>query len=246
LIENAKIKAAFATDGLKSYLLKNNKKKLLTNAINNLDNKLTYVIVNYSYATNELIKLILKANNDVVLCESNKAYEHLIKNDTHIINALSKSIGKLTLLDSTFDTLVEETKKADVVINTTTIPGDKTHLKITHEMIKNMKNNCIFIDLGADQGIGCEDVKCYNTVKKPFSIIENKVFICLNNIPSIFALESSKYTSEFICSIVSCFEKDTIETIKNDIHIKNAIQTFGRELTNQTIGKALTLTVTNI
>jgi alanine dehydrogenase len=218
----------------------------LNNAIKKLDNKLTYVIVNYSYAANELIKLILKANNDVILCETNKAYEHLIKNDTHIINILSKSTGKLTLLDSTFDTLIEETKKADILINTTTIPGDKTHLKITHEMVKNMKTNSIFIDLGADQGISCEDVEFYNTVKKPFSIIENKVFISLNNIPSIFALNSSKYTSEFIYSIITCFEKDTIETIKNNLHIKNAIQTFGHELTNETIGKALTLKVTNI
>jgi alanine dehydrogenase len=150
------------------------------------------------------------------------------------------------LLDGTFDTLVEETKKADVLINTTTLPGDKTHLKITHDMLKYMNNNTVFVDLGADQGIGCEDVKYYNTAKKPFSIIEGVVTVSLNNIPSLYSKESTEYTSEFVSSIISYFEKDTIQTIKNNTFIKDAIQTFGHELTNETIGKALNLKVTKL
>jgi alanine dehydrogenase len=231
---------------LPNYLVKNNKSNILNGAIKNLESKLTYVIVNYSYATNELIKLILKTNNDVILCETNNAYVEVIKKDINIINSISRSTGKLTILDSTFDTLVEETKKANVLINTTTLPGDKTHLKITHEMIKHMKKNSIFIDLGADQGIGCEDVKYYNSAKKPYSIIEGIVTISLSNIPSLYSAESAKYTSEFIYSIISCFTNDTIDTIKNNIHIKNAIQTFGHEITNEVIGKALTLKVTKL
>ncbi|GMO13615.1 MAG: hypothetical protein Ta2E_03230 [Mycoplasmoidaceae bacterium] len=238
-IKNSKMKAEFAIGGLTKYVESINKKGKLDKYVATLKSfdPITSVVVNYSYETNELVGQVLRNNNNVILLESDTDYENSIRRNVDC----DSSMGKLTVLKCTFDVLMRECKNASVLINTTTLPGDKTHLKITSDMIQSMPEGGIYVDLGADQGFGSEITTRPNTFKKPFTITFGKLCIAPNNIPSIYDIESSSYTSKFMTYLLNMFSQGTLETIKNNHNVREAMQTFGNELTSETIAKALTL-----
>jgi alanine dehydrogenase len=224
------LKAKFGSTGYFDYLEKNDKKELLKDFVNKTKNKdLRYLIINYSYTTHALVNA-LKIKSNVTVLESNHGYKQIFKDHG------------IKVLDADFDILMEEVKNADVLINTTTIPGDLTHLRITKDMIGKMPQDSIYIDLGADQGFGSELTEFYNDQKHPFALAYKKVVnIVLQDIGSLYPKESSEFTSKVVSKIISSFETDIAYSIKKEESIRNAILTMGGEITNEVIGNALKL-----
>jgi alanine dehydrogenase len=178
----------------------------------------------------------------ITLLESNHEYESSLNTHKTINELISAHKGKLTIKKYSYDLLNEEVNKCDVLINTTTVPGDLTHTKITYEMLNNIKKHGVFIDLGADQGFSCEAIRFPNDKKHPYTMFKNNVSIVLDDIPSMFyAKEASIFTNKFIFDLLGHFKNDSLETIKTDKVINSALQTFGGNITNEVIGSALNL-----
>jgi len=207
-----------------------------------IDRKLQYVVLNYSYASYECIFSILNKGGKVILLEENKEYIDLIKNDKALQELIKDFGGSLEIYNSDFDTLIQRIKHANVLINTTTNPTDKTHLRITKDMIDSLAPGAVYIDLGADQGFGSEISKKPNTIKKPYSIIKNKyVSIVLENIRNLDLNFSSKELTRKICEILNLFSNDMTHDLHNNKTIKTGLVTYGKDVVNGEIASVLNI-----
>jgi alanine dehydrogenase len=225
------------------YLSEHNKKDKLTKTLELLERPvLKYLIVNYSYASVELIKNLLVNGHEITLLESNQFYVDVLKNNKVINELLTVHKGKLTIKSYGFDLLNDECKKCDVLVYTTTTPGGIAHTRITYDMIVSVKKNGVFVDLSAENGLCCEAINYPNDKRYPYTMVKNTVCLALNNIPSKFyPKDASDFTCDFILNLLKHFEDNTLDTIKSDYAIKNSMQTFGGNIVSKTIGESLNL-----
>ncbi len=75
---------------------------------------------------------------------------------------------------------------ADVVIGAVLVPGERTPIVITREMIQGMRARSVFIDMSIDQG-GCSETSRPTTHKNPTYVEENIIHYCVPNIPGVVA-----------------------------------------------------------
>ncbi len=75
---------------------------------------------------------------------------------------------------------------ADVVVGAVLVPGERTPIVLTREMIASMKPRSIFIDLSIDQG-GCSETSRPTTHEHPTYLEENVIHYCVPNVPSVVA-----------------------------------------------------------
>jgi alanine dehydrogenase len=169
-----------------------------------------FVILNYSYAAHSAIKAALSLGANVTLLESNEGYKKILSHDSELATLQRVHQDKLKFLDGKYDTLMEATKTADVLINTSQIPGARTKLRITSEMIANIHPGGVYVDLGADQGFGSEVTAKPNTVKVPYTIFGKITCIAMENIPSLFPKITSEAASETIVELVGKNKSDIL------------------------------------
>lgn len=73
-------------------------------------------------------------------------------------------------------------KRADVVVGAALVPGSKTPLLVTREMLKTMKKGAVLIDVAIDQG-GCFESSRETTHAKPTYVIDDIVHYAVSNMP---------------------------------------------------------------
>lgn len=88
----------------------------------------------------------------------------------------------------------KEISNYDVIINGIEVDQPDNHI-ITYEDQKNLKDNCLLIDAAADAGNAIEGT-IYTTIDNPIYKKDNVYYYVVNNAPSIFYRETSKYISE--------------------------------------------------
>jgi alanine dehydrogenase len=166
--------------------------------ITGVEHNTEFVLINHSYASYEAIKIILALGANATLLESDEQYVNELQND-NALHALYKATGgKLTIVPSSFDELTNRIKKADVLIDTTQIPGSLTKLRITTEMILSMHKGAVYVDLGADQGFGSDATVKPNDRKHPYTLLNGIICVAFENIPSFFPNSMSICASEII------------------------------------------------
>jgi alanine dehydrogenase len=72
--------------------------------------------------------------------------------------------------------------KADVVVGAVLVPGSKTPILVTREMLKTMKKGSVLIDVSIDQG-GCFETSKETTHADPTYTIDGIVHYAVSNMP---------------------------------------------------------------
>lgn len=91
---------------------------------------------------------------------------------------------------SNSDNIHSLAKEADLLINSTLIPGAKTPKLITRKTLRSMKKNSVIIDVAIDQGGGLETSRPTDH-DNPTYIEENIIHYCVTNIPGIVPITST-------------------------------------------------------
>ncbi|MBI3991158.1 MAG: alanine dehydrogenase, partial [Candidatus Omnitrophica bacterium] len=86
-----------------------------------------------------------------------------------------------TLMSNSYN-IREKLRDADLLIGAVLIPGGRTPLLITKEMLKLMKPGSVFVDVAIDQG-GCSETSRPTTHSNPTYIVDDVVHYCVTNIP---------------------------------------------------------------
>lgn len=91
---------------------------------------------------------------------------------------------------SNLDNIRSLMKEADLLINSTLIPGAKTPKLIDRELLRTMKPNSVVVDVAIDQGGGLETSRPTDH-DNPIYIEENVIHYCVTNIPGSVPITST-------------------------------------------------------
>lgn len=115
--------------------------------------------------------------------------------------------------------IIDQCKKADIVITTALVPGIKAPKLISKEAIENMKPGTVVVDLAAEQGGNCELTVPGKTVVHNHVVIHGPL-----NLPSSMAPQASLFYAKNIQSFLSLFFKENKLSIHwEDEIIKNTL-----------------------
>jgi alanine dehydrogenase len=86
------------------------------------------------------------------------------------------------LLMSSPATIRELIKRADVVVGAVLVPGSRTPILVTRDMLKTMKKGAVLIDVSIDQG-GCSETSKETTHARPTYMVDDIVHYAVSNMP---------------------------------------------------------------
>jgi len=86
--------------------------------------------------------------------------------------------------------ILEEVKKADIIISAVYVKGARTPILVTKKMVTEMQPGSVIVSIDVDQGSSIETVHP-TTHKDPIYIEEGVVHYCVTNIPGIYPKTST-------------------------------------------------------
>lgn len=118
---------------------------------------------------------------------------------------------------------------ADVLVGAVLVPGARSPMIITREMVKKMKHRSIFIDISIDQG-GCSETSRPTTHEHPSYVEENVVHYCVPNMPSVVARTATYgFVNAAIGYILEIANLGVDKAIENPV-IEAGVNTYKGEL----------------
>lgn len=99
--------------------------------------------------------------------------------------------GRVTTLISNSFNIAQAVKEADLVIGAVLIPGARTPVLVTEEMVKSMRPGSVLVDVAIDQGGSIETMDRITTHSDPIFIKHGVVHYCVPNIPAAVARTST-------------------------------------------------------
>jgi alanine dehydrogenase len=155
------------------------------------------------------------------------------------VTILDKGLGalqRITQFDSNIVTMLSTPRNisrvceyADVLVGAVLVPGARSPILITRDMVKKMKHRSVFIDISIDQG-GCSETSRPTTHDHPSYIEENVVHYCVPNMPSVVARTATYgFVNSAIAYILEIADLGIDKAIENPV-IEAGVNTYKGEL----------------
>lgn len=155
-------------------------------------------------------------------------------------------MGRVKTLSLTTYNIKEEIKHADIIIGAVLVPGGRTPVLITKDMLKIMKKGSVIVDVSVDQG-GCAETSKPTTHDNPVYEIEGIIHYTVANMPSAYPKTSTiALTNVTLPYIRFIAKRGIINAIKEDAAIKSALNTYAGEIANKAISDSLGITYKDI
>lgn len=168
------------------------------------------------------------------------------------VSVLDRNIERLTYIEDVFqgqintiysdeDSLVKELIKADVVIGSVLLPGEKTPKLVRREHLKLMDPGTVLVDVAIDQG-GCFETSRPTTHSNPTFIDEGMVHYCVTNMPGAVPKTSTFALGIATLAIGLQIANKGIElAVEENQHLLMGLNTHGGKITNKAVSSALEL-----
>jgi NAD(P) transhydrogenase subunit alpha len=101
-------------------------------------------------------------------------------------------------IDAEMKLFAEQAEEVDIIITTAMIPGKKSPILITEEMVKNMKDGSVIVDLAAEGGGNCE-----LTIPGESRNIHGVTILGYSDLPSRLATQSSRLYGNNLVKLVN-------------------------------------------
>lgn len=148
-------------------------------------------------------------------------------------------VGRVKTLPLTMQNIAEEINGADVVIGAVLVPGGKTPVLITRNMLKTMKKGAVIIDVSVDQG-GCVETSRPTTHDNPIYEIDGIIHYCVANMPGAYPRTSTLALTNATLPYIKLLAKLGIErAINEDASIKSAVNTYKGEVVNRALAESM-------
>ena len=147
--------------------------------------RVTFVILNFSYAGYYAAKNALALGADVIYLENNKEYQHELQHDNVLIELAKMHKSNFDVREATYEEITRSCMKADVLIATNMLSTIKTSMRVTKDMISKLHRNGIYIDLACESGVSSEMTAKLNK-PEPSGCGNNAIMLAYDNIPSMF------------------------------------------------------------
>ncbi len=148
-------------------------------------------------------------------------------------------MGRLKTLPVTLHNIKEEIKGADIIIGAILIPGGKTPVLITKDMLSTMKKGSVIIDVSVDQG-GCFETSRPTTHDEPVYEVNGIIHYMVANMPGAYPKTSTIAITNVTLPFIKLLANNGIEkAIAEDSIIKTAVNTYSGFITNKALAESM-------
>jgi alanine dehydrogenase len=136
--------------------------------------------------------------------------------------------------------------KADVVVGAALVPGARTPVLVTREMLKTMKKGSVMVDVAIDQG-GCFETSSETTHRKPTYILDGIVHYAVSNMPGALPRTSSlALTNATLPYVLELADKGWKKALQENPAIRRGINVIKGKVTFKGVADALDLGFTPV
>ena len=135
-------------------------------------------------------------------------------------------LGRVKTLPAGSVNVRNEIRDADIVIGAVLVPGGKTPLLITREMLKLMGKGTVIVDVSIDQG-GCVETSRPTTHDNPIYEVEGVVHYTVANMPGAYPRTSTLALTNVTLPYIRTLAGKGIEkAIMEDDEIRSSLNTY--------------------
>ncbi len=167
------------------------------------------------------------------------------------VTIIDNNINRLRELDDIFDgrvntvmsnsyNIAEWTRKADLLIGAVLIPGAKTPILVSEDMVKNMKKGSVIVDVAIDQGGSIETCDHVTTHDNPTFTKHGVIHYSVANIPGAVARTSTlALTNATLPYALAIANKGWKAACSEGDGLAKGLNVVEGQLTNRAVGEAL-------
>lgn len=149
--------------------------------------------------------------------------------------------GRVRTLPMTVHALEEEIVNADIVVGAVLVPGGRTPVLITREMLGAMKKGSVIVDVSVDQG-GCVETSRPTTHDDPVFVVDGIVHYCVANMPGAYPRTSTLALTNATLPYIKIIAGEGIEkAVQTDPMIISALNTYRGKIVNRALAESLGL-----
>jgi alanine dehydrogenase len=147
--------------------------------------------------------------------------------------------GRVRTLPLSAHAVDEEIRDADIVIGAVLVPGGRTPILITREMLKTMKRGSVIVDVSVDQG-GCIETSRPTTHDDPVFEIDGIIHYCVANMPGAYPRTATfALTNATLPYVKLLASKGIDKAIEEDQAIRSALNTYQGKIMNAALAEAM-------
>jgi len=147
--------------------------------------------------------------------------------------------GRVRTLPMTSHALEEEIVDADIVIGAVLVPGGRTPVLITREMLTTMKRGSVIVDVAVDQG-GCAETSRPTTHDDPVYEVDGIIHYCVANMPGAYPRTSTiALTNATLPYIRTIAERGIEKAVQEDPVIRSALNTYQGKIVNKALAESM-------
>ena len=118
----------------------------------------------------------------------------------------------------------------DVLVGAVLVPGERTPVLVTREMVRSMKSRSVIIDIDIDEG-GCVETARPTIHDNPAYVEEGVIHYCVPNIPGVVGRTATHaFVNSAMPFILEVAQKGGVEAIAQNHSIESAVNTHGGEM----------------
>lgn len=151
--------------------------------------------------------------------------------------------ANVTTVYSDAHAIQEHAVKADLVVGAVLIPGGRTPVLISKDMLEGMLPGSVIVDVGVDQG-GCIETTRPTTHAEPIFIIDEVVHYCVANMPGAVGRTSTQAlchaTQPYVIRLAEALGGEGLEAlVRRDRGFNSAMNMHAGRVTHEEVAHAI-------
>lgn len=143
--------------------------------------------------------------------------------------------GRIKTLPLAGRYLSEEVQDADIIVGAVLIPGGKTPVLLTREMLRRMKKGSVIVDVSVDQG-GCAETSRPTTHDRPVYEVDGIIHYGVSNMPGAYPRTSTLALNNATLPYLKLLANTGIEkAIQDSAEIKSSLNTWNGSIMNKAL-----------
>ena len=148
-------------------------------------------------------------------------------------------MGKVRTLPLSFQNIREEIRDADIIIGAILIPGGKTPVFITRDMLGAMKKGAVIVDVSVDQG-GCAETSRPTTHDNPVYEVDGILHYMVANMPGAYPRTSTlALTGATLPYIKALVSKRIERALRENPDLRSALNTQAGKIIHKGLQQTL-------
>ena len=167
----------------------------------------------------------------------------VINKDTRGLQRIDELFkGRVRTLPMTTHSIEEEIVDADIIVGAVLVPGGRTPVLITREMLGTLKKGSVIVDVSVDQG-GCVETSRPTTHDDPVFIVDGVVHYCVANMPGAYPRTSTLALTNATLQYVKLLAtKGIVNAIAESEEIRSSLNTYQGRVTNNALAETMGFT----